>query len=263
MDLQKYLPWDDEMHHMIPLDCISGFDVRPGFYIYEGATPIPNGVNFTVHSHGAVSCELLLYHRMAEHPYAILPFPENYKIGDVYSMIVFGLNVEEFEYAYRLDGPYDPSRGLLFDRNHILLDPYAKAVTGQSVWGKKVSDKGYRARVVRNNFDWGTAANPKIPMEDLIIYELHVRGFTKMAADVTAPGTFLGIREKIPYLKELGVNAVEMMPIFEFDELSGRRTVNGKEVLNYWGYNTVSFLHLIPAMHQQQSTTRKGWNSKS
>lgn len=241
MDLQKYLPWDDEMHHMIPLDCISGFDVRPGFYIYEGATPIPNGVNFTVHSHGAVSCELLLYHRMAEHPYAILPFPENYKIGDVYSMIVFGLNVEEFEYAYRLDGPYDPSRGLLFDRNHILLDPYAKAVTGQSVWGKKVSDKGYRARVVRNNFDWGTAANPKIPMEDLIIYELHVRGFTKMAADVTAPGTFLGIREKIPYLKELGVNAVEMMPIFEFDELSGRRTVNGKEVLNYWGYNTVSF----------------------
>ena len=241
MDLQKYLPWDDEMHHMIPLDCISGFDVRPGFYIYEGATPIPNGGNFTVHSHGAVSCELLLYHRMAEHPYAILPFPENYKIGDVYSMIVFGLNVEEFEYAYRLDGPYDPSRGLLFDRNHILLDPYAKAVTGQSVWGKKVSDKGYRARVVRNNFDWGTAANPKIPMEDLIIYELHVRGFTKMAADVTAPGTFLGIREKIPYLKELGVNAVEMMPIFEFDELSGRRTVNGKEVLNYWGYNTVSF----------------------
>lgn len=241
MDLQKYLPWDDEMHHMIPLDCISGFDVRPGFYIYEGATPIPNGVNFTVHSHGAVSCELLLYHRMAEHPYAILPFPENYKIGDVYSMIVFGLNVEEFEYAYRLDGPYDPSRGLLFDRNHILLDPYAKAVTGQSVWGKKVSDKGYRARVVRNNFDWGTAANPKIPMEDLIIYELHVRGFTKMTADVTAPGTFLGIREKIPYLKELGVNAVEMMPIFEFDELSGRRTVNGKEVLNYWGYNTVSF----------------------
>ena len=240
-DVQKYLLWTDEMRHMIPLDCIAGFDVRPGFYIYEGATPIPNGVNFTVHSHGATSCELLLYHRMAEQPYAVLPFPENYKIGDVYSMIVFGLNVEEFEYAYRLDGPYDPGKGLLFDRNHILLDPYAKAVTGQSTWGKKVSDKGYRARVVRNNFDWGAAANPKIPMEDLIIYELHVRGFTKMAADVTAPGTFLGIREKIPYLKELGINAIEMMPIFEFDELSDRRSVNGKEVLNYWGYNTVSF----------------------
>ena len=74
---------------------------------------------------------------MAEQPYAVLPFPENYKIGDVYSMIVFGLNVEEFEYAYRLDGPYDPGKGLLFDRNHILLDPYAKAVTGQSTWGKK------------------------------------------------------------------------------------------------------------------------------
>lgn len=240
-EFQKNMIWDDEMHHMIPLDRIGGFDVRPGFYIYGGATPIPGGVNFTVHSHGATSCELLLYHRMESHPYAVIPFPANYKIGDVYSMIVFGLNVEEFEYAYRLDGPYDPSRGLLFDKSHILLDPYAKAVTGQSTWGKKVSDDGYRARVVRNNFDWGIEKWPKVPMEELIIYEMHVRGFTKMARDVTAPGTFLGVREKIPYLKDLGINAIELMPIFEFDELSDRRVVNGKEVLNYWGYNTVSF----------------------
>ncbi|WP_346663860.1 glycogen debranching protein GlgX [uncultured Merdimonas sp.] len=232
---------EDEIRHMIPLDRISGYEVRPGFYSYEGATPIPGGVNFTVHSHGAVSCELLLYHRKEPKPYAVLPFPENYRIGDVYSMIVFGLNVEEFEYAYRVDGPYDPAKGLLFDKSHVLLDPYAKAVTGQSTWGKKISAEGYRARVVRSNFDWGTQGQPRIPMEDLIIYEMHVRGFTKLAKDVSAPGTFLGIREKIPYLKELGINAIELMPVFEFDELAGRRIVDGKEVLNYWGYNTVSF----------------------
>ena len=232
---------EGEARHMLALDRIGEYEVRPGFYDYEGASPIPGGVNFTVHSHGAVSCELLLYHRKESEPYAVLPFPENYRIGDVYSMIVFGLNVEEFEYAYRVDGPYDPAKGLLFDKSHVLLDPYAKAVTGQSTWGKKVSDDGYRARVVRNNFDWGALKQPKIPMEDLIIYEMHVRGFTKLAKDVSAPGTFLGIREKIPYLKKLGINAIELMPVFEFDELAGRRIVDGKEVLNYWGYNTVSF----------------------
>lgn len=231
----------NEIQHILPLDKVGEFEIRPGFYMMEGAVPIATGVSFTVHSHGATSCELLLYHRKESTPYAVIPFPPNYKIGDVYSMIVFGLNVEEFEYAYRLDGPYDPSRGLLFDKNHVLLDPYAKAVTGQSTWGKKVCEDGYRARVVKNNFYWGTEKNPKIPMQDLIIYELHVRGFTKMAADVSAPGTFRGIMEKIPYLKDLGINAVELMPIFEFDELSDHRIVDGKEVLNYWGYNSVSF----------------------
>ncbi|WP_347377974.1 glycogen debranching protein GlgX [Dorea sp. YH-dor226] len=231
----------EENKKMGPLDWINGFGVRPGYYMVDGATAIPGGVCFTVHSKSAYSCELLLYHRKESEPYAVIPFPKNYKIGYVYSMIVFGLDVEEFEYAYRLDGPYCPEKGLLFDRSHILLDPYAKAVTGQSVWGKQISKNGYRARVVRDDFDWGTEASPKIPMEELVIYEMHVRGFTKMAEDVTAPGTFEGIRQKIPYLKDLGINAVELMPIFEFDELSENRVVDGKKMLNYWGYNTVSF----------------------
>ena len=231
----------EENKKMGPLDWINGFGVRPGYYMVDGATAIPGGVCFTVHSKSAYNCELLLYHRKESEPYAVIPFPKNYKIGYVYSMIVFGLDVEEFEYAYRLDGPYCPEKGLLFDRSHILLDPYAKAVTGQSVWGKQISKNGYRARVVRDDFDWGTEASPKIPMEELVIYEMHVRGFTKMAEDVTAPGTFEGIRQKIPYLKDLGINAVELMPIFEFDELSENRVVDGKKMLNYWGYNTVSF----------------------
>ena len=102
-------------------------------------------------------------------------------------MMVFGLDIGEFEYAYRLGGVWDREHGLLFDENHILLDPYAKAVTGQSVWGKKVNEKGYRARVVRNDFFWGKERRPMVPMDELIIYEMHVRGFTKMAGDVKNP----------------------------------------------------------------------------
>ena len=154
-----------------PIDTISGFQVRPGFFRDFGATIIPGGVNFTIQSHGAESCELLLFHRDAEEPYAILKFPDNYRIGFCYSMIVFGLDIEEFEYAYRLDGPYDEKRGLRFDKTKLLLDPYARAVTGQSRWGNKNNSRhGYRARVVRSNFDWGTQRQTQIPMEDLIIY---------------------------------------------------------------------------------------------
>lgn len=229
--------------HMVPMDVISGFEVRPGMYEINGATAIPCGVNFTVYSYGATSCELLLYRRMEEKPYAVLPFPQHYKIGKVYSMIVFGLEIEEFEYAYRLDGIYDPQKGLLFQKENVLLDIYAKAVTGQSLWGTaKKEDICYKARVVKDNFDWGNSIQPLIPMEDLIIYEMHVRGFTRdESSGVKHPGTFAGIMEKIPYLKELGVNAVELMPIFEFDEMKDYREIDGKPVLDYWGYNTISF----------------------
>lgn len=228
---------------MKPLDTIGGFQVRPGFFNVFGATIIPGGVNFTIQSHGATSCELLLFHRMAEEPFAALKFPENYKIGFVYSMIVFGLDIEEFEYAYRLDGPYDEKRGLRFDKTKILLDPYARAVTGQSRWGvTNCCEHGYRARVVRNNFDWGLEKQPQIPMEDLIIYETHVRGFTKDdSSGVCCPGTFLGLNDKIPYLKELGVNAVELMPVFEFDEMRDVRMVDDHLLIDYWGYNSVCF----------------------
>ena len=141
---------------VLPLREIAGFPVRPGLYDMNGATLLQDGVNFTVHTHSGTACELLLFKRGEKDPFAVLPFPEEYKIGNVYSMIVFGLDIGEFEYAYRVDGPFDPGAGLLFDRSRILLDPYAKAVTGQSVWGEK-QEPGhtYRARVVKNNFDWG------------------------------------------------------------------------------------------------------------
>lgn len=229
--------------HLIPMDYLDGFAVRPGFYETNGATAIPGGVNFTVHSHGATGIELLLFHRQEAEPFAVLPFPKHYRIGNVYSMIVFKLNIEEFEYAYRVDGPYEPEKGIIFNRNKYLLDPYAKAVTGQSRWGE-TSPYGqhYKARVVKDDFDWGAIKQPLLPVEDLIIYELHVRGFTKdKSSGVLHPGTFDGLMEKLPYLKALGVNVVELMPIFEFDEMQDYRIVDGQKLYNYWGYNTVSF----------------------
>ena len=224
-----------------PMAEIAGFPVRPGLFERNGATALHYGVSFTVHTHFGTSCELLLFHRKEEEPYAVIPFPKEYKIGDVYSMIVFGLNVEEFEYAYRIDGPKDPSRGLLFDKRNVLLDPYAKAVTGQHIWGE--SNPGcYHARVVKDTFDWEDMPQSSREISDLIIYELHVRGFTKDPSSGTAHrGTFRGLQEKIPYLRELGINAVELMPVFEFDEMAGKREVNGRTLLDYWGYNTVSF----------------------
>ncbi|MCI9217280.1 glycogen debranching protein GlgX [Lachnospiraceae bacterium 42-17] len=229
--------------HLVPMDHISGFDIRPGFYETNGATAIPGGVNFTVYSHNATSIELLLFRREAAEPFAVIPFPHHYRIGNVYSMIVFKLNIEEFEYAYRVDGPYEPKKGLIYNKNKYLLDPYAKAVTGQSCWGA-TSPRGqhYKARVVKDDFDWEDMRAPLLPIEDLIIYELHVRGFTMHESSLVAkPGTFAGLMEKLPYLIDLGVNVVELMPIFEFDEMQDYREVNGEKLYNYWGYNTVSF----------------------
>ena len=112
--------------HMEPYDVIAGYGVRPGIYELNGATAIPTGVNFTITSNQAYYCELLLFKRESNVPYAVLPFPDNYRIGNVWSMIVFDIDIEEFEYAYRFDGPYDPKKGLIFDKNKIILDPYAR-----------------------------------------------------------------------------------------------------------------------------------------
>lgn len=228
-----------------PLDEISGYKVRPGYYRMEGAHETVNGVSFTISSHGATSCTLLLFHPQQSEPYAEIPIPDSYHIGDTYSIMVYDLKIEDFEYAFRFDGPYDPKNGLLFDKDNIILDPYAKAVTGQREWGQKPEgdkDFVYKARVVKSDFDWENMQNLEYPLEDLVIYETHVRGFTKdKSSGVKEKGTYEGLRKKIPYLKDLGINAVELMPIFEFDEMESARVVDGEQLYNYWGYNTVSF----------------------
>ena len=243
---------------LVSMDEIAGFKVRPGLYGVNGALPVRGGVNFTLHSSGATGVTLLLFNRDEKKPYAKLPFPPHYRIGDVWSMLVFGLEITEFEYAYSLDGPWDLEAGYRFDRKNILLDPYARAVTGQSVWGVK-NHGFYKARVVRNDFDWGKESRPLIPMEDLVIYELHVRGFTRHPSSwVENPGTFAGLMEKIPYLKALGVNAVELMPVFEFDETAEMRKYKGKTLYNYWGYSTVSFFAPNTSYSAQKEFNREG-----
>lgn len=228
-----------------PQDVVDGFKIRPGFFRMYGAHEASNGVSFTINSHGATKCTLLLFKPQASKPYARIQFPDSYRIGDTYSMLVFDLKITDFEYAFSFDGPYEPQRGLLFNEENVLLDPYSRAVTGQRNWGDKPEGGDnfvYKARVVKSEFDWGNIRQLEQPFEDLVIYEAHVRGYTKdKSSGVKAPGTFAGLKEKIPYLKDLGINAIELMPIFEFDEMESARVVDGVQLYNYWGYNTVSF----------------------
>ena len=241
----KKYPGTSEGVGLKPLHRIGGYDVRPGFYRMNGSYQTANGVSFTVNSHGATSCTLLLFNPGGSEPFAEIEIPQAYRIGDCYSILVFGLKIDEFEYAYRFDGEFNPEKGKRFDPTKVILDPYAKAVTGQRSWGEKPEGNKpfvYHARTVNSRFDWECVKQLETPLEDLIIYETHVRGYTKdSSSGVKAKGTYAGLREKIPYLKDLGVNAIELMPIFEFDEMENARVVDGTQLYNYWGYNTVSF----------------------
>ena len=243
---------------LIPTGKSGGFRVRPGVFGMYGAYMVRGGVNFTVHSDRATSVTLLLFRPGKDKPWAKIPFPEHCRIGNVWAMIVFGLDIEDFEYAYSIDGPWDPAAGLRFKKDKPLLDIYARAVTGQSRWGTK-NDGLYKGRVVGSRFDWGKQHFPQIMTEDLVIYEMHVRGFTKdPSSGVKAPGTFLGIREKIPYLKKLGINAVELLPVFEFDEMADFREHDGRQLVNYWGYNTVAFFAPNTSYASQKEVNHEG-----
>lgn len=222
-----------------------GISYRIGKVLPYGASIVPNGVNFSVFSKNATSCELVLFNKGEKEPYAIIPFPDEFRIGDVFSMIVFDIDYENVEYGYRMDGLFDPQAGHWFNKDKILLDPYAKSVSGRNIWGKEPdwNDKfQHRGRIIYDDFDWEGDRPLEIDMQDLIIYEAHVRSFTQhFSSNVKYSGTFSGILEKIPYLKELGVNCIELLPVFEFDEFENSRVIDGKPLYNYWGYSTVNF----------------------
>ena len=228
-----------------PTNRIGDLEYRIGRVFPFGATLMDNGVNFSIFSKEAKSCTLVLFHHGSMEPFVEIPFPEEFRIGDVYTMMVFGINVETTEYGYRFDGEFRPEVGLRYDKNKILLDPYAKSISGRSVWGKEFDPKDpfpQRGQFIREDYDWEGDKPLEYPLRDLVIYELHVRSFTKHASSgVKYKGTFAGLAEKIPYLKELGVNCVELMPIFAFDEFENMREVDGKKLYHYWGYSTVGF----------------------
>ena len=232
---------------VFPIYRFGDFKFGPGIPRPFGATVTSDGINFSIFSRYASSCSLILFKRGAAEPMVEIPFLESFRIGDVYAMTVMDLDPAEIEYGFRLDGPQDPTQRHRFDAQRILLDPYAKAIGGLETWlqgGDRHGIYPYRARPYLADFDWEGDQQLNTPLEELIIYEMHVRGFTAhRSAKVKAPGTYAAVIEKIPYLKELGVNCIELMPIFEFDELDSDRSnpETGEPLVNYWGYNPIGF----------------------
>jgi glycogen operon protein len=226
------------------------FSVERGSPHPPGAHPLPEGVNFTLASGNATGVELLLFaSHDAPQPFQVIRFdPFVNKSFHLWHVFVRGLKTGA-HYAYRVDGPFNPASGHRFNRNKVLIDPYARGNT-KSLW-ERASASGpddnlaasMRSVVIDTSaYDWEDDRPLNRPMEDTIIYEMHVRGFTQSpSSGVQHPGTFAGIIEKIPYLKDLGVTAVELLPIFDFDETAVLREEGGKPVTNYWGYSTLGF----------------------
>ncbi len=241
------------------------YELRAGRPYPFGANFVPAGINFSIFSRHADFCELVLFEKGAEKPLVKIPFRglftdigtgeivwTDFRVGNVYCMVVFGLDHENIEYGYCMDGPYrQVKRGEQgvhrFDPEIVLSDPYARGIGGRDVWGEEpIRKEGYqyRARFVADDFDWESDRPLEIPIEDLIIYEMHVRGFTvHPSSGVKYPGTFTAIYEKIPYLKELGINCIELMPVYEFDEFANSFTnpETGERLMNYWGYDPICF----------------------
>jgi isoamylase len=224
-----------------------GFRMRYGHALPYGASHVPGGVNFSIYSSHATGCTLVLFRKGEPKPFAEIPFPHECKIGDVWTMIVYDLDYELLEYGFRMEGPYDPKMGDRFDPTKILLDPFAHEIGGRDAWLSRPSEDEiypHRARMPYQDFDWGHDRPIQLPVENLVIYEMHVRGFTRHpSSGVRHPGTYEGIIEKIPYLQSIGVNCIELMPIFEFDEYENKRInpETGNQLCNYWGYSTVGF----------------------
>jgi glycogen operon protein len=230
-----------------PTHKYEGYETRIGKPLPLGATVTPSGINFSVYSSHATACKLVLFERGAKQPFVEIPFPEEFRMGHIFAMKVFNIDPENIEYGYRMSGPFQPRLGHRFNPNHILLDPYARVISGRDVWDEQPDPNNpyqHRARISNDDFDWGDDRPLNIAIEDLIMYEMHVRGFTHHpSSNAKHPGTYDAIREKIPYLKELGINAIELMPIFEFDEFEYDRInpITNERIYNYWGYSTLGF----------------------
>jgi glycogen operon protein len=215
-----------------------------------GATVDDEGVNFAIFSENATTVELLLFddHDSPQPVQVIRLCPEVNKTFHIWHVYVRGLK-HGTHYAYRIDGPRDVSAGHRFDGEKLLIDPYARG-NSKTLWkradacrpGSNLASSMRSVVIDTTDYDWEGDEPLNRPMSDLIIYELHVGGFTKnQNSDVKRPGTYRGLIEKIPYLKKLGVTAVELLPVFEFDDTEVLRTVDGQPLRNYWGYSTMAF----------------------
>ncbi len=234
------------------------FPIKLGHRYPVGATASDTGTNFCVFSRHATRMQLLLYKRPdSRRPFQIIDLdPENNRSFFFWHVFVEGLTGEKtVAYTWKADGPDDPARGYRFDPNIELLDPWSRATTDvlwQRPYNRKAKPKqsgpSMRALVLpESNYDWQEDNPLRRPCTQEIIYELHVGGFTRHpSAGVTHPGTFSATIEKIPYLLELGINAVELMPVMAFDEQDVPDRVRDRGLKNYWGYATHSFFSPHP-----------------
>lgn len=216
--------------------------IKQGRPLPLGATILEGGVNFALFAKHATSITLHLIDPVTESTLATIDLPPNlHRTGDVWHIFIEGLTLPIL-YLYTLKGPKGAPHHYLPD--HFILDPYAKGLKSSTVWGKDSSYNAYGIVMKEDPFDWEGVLPPKIPLKDLVIYELHLRGFTKDASSgCKFPGTYLGLIEKLPYLKELGINAIELMPIFEFyeGEYKKKDPLTNRPLCNYWGYSPLHF----------------------
>jgi isoamylase len=230
-----------------------------------GTHQLGDGVNFVLFSRHATRVCLELYqHPDDSSPARVIDLdPKSHRTGDIWHVWVRGVPAGQL-YGYRIEGPYLPEEGHRFNSHKLLLDPYARAIAGVGNWDF-LAARGYdsssrltdlsistidnagtapKCIFIRDQFDWETDSPPKHSASDTVIYETHVRGFTiHPSSGVVRPGTFTGLTEKIPYLQDLGVTAIELMPVLEFNENESQRInpITGEKLKNYWGYNPVAY----------------------
>ncbi len=228
------------------------FEIARGQPLPMGATSVRGGVNFSLFSRNATDVSLVLFAPSQVDPLAEFPLDARYnKTGDIWHACVRGLD-PGIEYGFRVAMAGDSAQQLhRFDVQKILVDPYARSLTGGEIWGRGLIDRTAswlrRSRVIDPEFDWKLDQPLNKHLADSLIYELHVRGFTRHpSSGVRHPGTFHGLAEKIPYLKELGVTAVELMPVTDFLETDclANNPATGDRLLNFWGYHPISFFAL-------------------
>ncbi len=225
----------------------AGCRVTQGVPLPLGATLRRSGVNFAIFSKHATSCTLVLFRPGAEHPFVEFALdPHSNRTGQVWHAFIEGLDAG-LQFGFRFDMQPNPNPQVhRFDPSNVLLDPYARVLSNGDAWGQSPPGKRlYRnSVVVENHFDWGGDQPLNTPLVDSIIYEAHVRSFTvHSSSGVTHPGTYAGLVEKIPYLKQLGVTAVELLPVNEFEEGDTDRVnpFTGERLLNLWGYQPTAF----------------------